>query len=139
MNDLIDISKEQQRQKLIKAMPKQYSAWWKLHQLPPSIFREECLVEIKIGKEVCTGKCFINKEKRGMHWRPAHQWYIFINEADDCYSYDLLRDRECRIMPTEVQLNTFFEKKFREICKRGKYHQEETKRAYVELQELGVV
>ena len=52
------------------------------------------------------------------------------------FSYDLLQDKEIKFIPTDIQLNTYFEKNLKEILLRGKHHLEETKKAYVDLQKL---
>ena len=136
MNEIIDIKTEKQKQIVIQSMPKKYSEFKKLSSFSGDIFRQEKLIEIKINNETYTGKCFINKDKRDMYWRPQHKWYIFIDKLKDCYSYDLLQDKEIRLIPTDIQLNTYFEKKLKEILCRGKKHLEETQKAYIDLQEL---
>lgn len=132
MNDLTI----KQNNDLIKQMPKKYSKFKKLSSFNGDLFRNEKLIEIKIGNGVYVGKCFINTDKGEMYWRPMHQWYVFIDKLDAHISYDLLQDKLIKIIPTDVELNTFFEKKLKSIKKKGSYHLEETKKAYVELQEL---
>jgi hypothetical protein len=138
MNELIDIKNENQKQIVIQSMPKKYSEFKKLSSFSGDVFIQEKLIEIKLNKKIYVGKCFVNMDKREMYWRPQHRWYVFINELKDCYSYDLLQDKEIRFIPTDIQLNTYFEKKLKEILLRGKHHLEETKKAYIDLQKLKV-
>jgi hypothetical protein len=140
MNEIIDYNKSKRSQMIIKKMPKKYSEFKKLRMCHGDIFREEKLVEIRIAGVVYRGKCFVNEDNRRMYWRPQHQWYVFIDELDAAYSYDLLQDKEFRIIPTEIQLNHAFERKMKEIVNRGKKHRNGRSERWSEMiVELGLL
>lgn len=132
MNELTILKKKE----LVNQMPKKYSEYRSLKSYDGDLFRKEQLIEIVIGDKSYMGQCFINETHKEMYWRPQHRWYVEIKELDASFSYDLLQYKLVKIVPTEVQLNTFYETKLKKIMKKGKFHLNKTQEAYVELQDL---
>jgi len=118
---------------IINMMSKKYSSF---NKTVAEIWEDGQLIEIKLLDSIFLGKCFINKTKRDMYWRPHNNWYINIPELDSDISFDLLQNKSARIVPTTIQLNTFFENKVKEINKRGRFHLHETQKAWIDLQKL---
>jgi len=121
---------------LTKSLPKKFTKFKKISSFDGDIFREEKLIEIQFEDKTYLGKCFVNKEKREMYWRPMHRWYVFIAELDSAFSYDLVQNKKAKLVATEVEIKKAVDKRIDMLRQKGQYHFKEVIDTYNKLKEL---
>jgi len=135
------VTQELQLEKLNKeliteSLPKKFTQFRRLSTFGSGIFKNEKLIEIQFSNKVYLGKCFIDSDRKGMAWRPQHQWYVFIAELDSAFSFDLLCEKKVKLVATGIEIRNAVEKRIDILAKKGRYHFKEIMETYNKIKQF---